>query len=258
MVSKPDTSTHRNRRSRWIVALICATLAPSCREQTSNPQVRPEETAHVPSYPELPWPDVVQRIESGDVTWIVPVSNQRVFVTMKSGAEHATTAPSNAALDALLRRVDPSGRTIVVARKYASYQEIVWRDIPALLTRNSVWVVQQNGGRRVFIETVDEETGPAGFYVTLQPHPGDITQLVPKKYPNGRMVKHIDVREISWPKALDELALDNVSGLFLAHGDLVYLSMKDRRTLLTVNPSGDELTRWLKTYRPDFDGITVE
>jgi hypothetical protein len=92
----------------------------------------------------------------------------------------------------------------------------------------------------------------------MQPQYGDITPLVPQKYANGMFVKHINVREITWQMATDELTLNNVSSLFLAHGDLVYLHMKDGRQLLTVEPTPEEALTWLKKFRPDFNHITVE
>lgn len=247
-----------------VPALVLVVLASSCQDRASAPQIRPEESPPVqksppmPADPELGWLEVTKHIEAGNVTWVVPALDRRVFVTLKNGHEHVTTAPTNSALDELLKRVDPSKKTIAVARKYANYREIAWRDIPAFIARSKILVVQQNGGRRVLIDTVDEESAPNGFYVTMQPHDGDITPLVPEKYPNGMFVKHIKVREISWQMATDELTLNNVSSLFLAHGDVVYMHTKDGRHLMTVEPSREEANSWLKTYRPDFQNITVE
>jgi len=243
---------------RTLVVLTLLILSSGCQEPTSKPQIRPEELPKAAPNLELGWPEVTKHIESGNVTWIVPALARRVFVTLKNGNEHVTTAPTNTALDELLQRVDPSKKNIVVARTYAQYKEIAWPDIPAFVARNKILVVQQNGGHRVLIDTVDEESSPSGYFVTMQPQYGDITPLVPKKYPNGMYVKHIDVREITWQMATDELTLDNVTSIFLGHGDRVYLHMKDGRQLFTIEPNPEEALTWLKTFRPDFNRTTVE
>lgn len=244
------------RWAPWFVAaFVLANVG--CDDRPTKPQIHAEAVPDAPPYPELAWAEVAKHIEAGDVTWIVPAQDRRVFVTLKNGNEHVTTAPSDDAVDGLVKRVDPSGQTIVVAHVYKKYKEILWRDIPAFLNQYKVYELHQNGRRRVLMQVVDGENS-LSFYVTLQPRFGDITRLVPEKYANGMYVKQFNVREVTWQAATEELMLKNVKHVSFVHGGLMYLYTNDDRRLLTVEPSFNEGGRWLAKYRPDFQDITVE
>ncbi|HMY19863.1 MAG TPA: hypothetical protein PKA58_26235 [Polyangium sp.] len=234
-----------------------AVLHSGCEEPKPKPQIRAEAAPEAPPYPELDWAQAAKKIESGDVTWIVPARDRRVFISLKNGDEHVTTASSENAVEEIVKRVDPSGHTIVLAKSFADYKEILWRDIPALLKKSRVYFLQQNGRRRVLIQTMDEDR-PSGFYVTIQPRFDDITPLVPTKYDNGMYVKRFNVREVNWETATTELTLKNIKHATFLHGGLVYLRTNDDRELFTVDSSPNGLSDWLSKNRPDFHDITVE
>lgn len=243
----------------WAPLFVSALVVGSsgCDEPPPKPQIQAEAAPEAPPYPELDWAQVAKKIESGDVTWIVPAQDRRVFVTLKNGDEHVTTAPSDNAVDEIVKRVDPAGHTIVVAKSFVKYKEIVWRDLPGFLSKNKVDRFQQNGRRRVHLQVLAGEHSLA-FYLTLQPRFGDITRIVPKKYPDGMTVIQTNVQEINWETATTELMLRNIKYASFSHGGLVYLRTNDERELFTVDSSPNGLSDWLTKNRPDFHDITVE
>ncbi len=242
-----------------LIALALVIGCPSSDGDKGTPSGHANTAAPAsPPYPEVTWAETVRRIEAGEVVWIVPARERRVFITTTTGTEHVTTAPTDTAIDELVTRVDPSHHRIALAKTYAKYQEVRWRDIPALVAKSTIWAVQQNGGRRVLIDTLGDDHNVPGFYVTLQPRHGDILPQVPQKYPSGMYVKHNDYQEINW-KAATKLMAGELSGIFLGHGDRVVLNAKNGPSYLTIEPTPEGANDWLERHRPGGGhNLTVE
>jgi hypothetical protein len=202
-------------------------------------------------YPEASWDEVVRRIEAGEVVWIVPAAARRIFVTTRAGAELVASAPDDAALRALVDRVDPKRERLVVTRQYQNHREVRWREVPALLATEKVHWVQQNGRRRVILDMVDDEDTAMHGYITLQPRHRAIEPLLPEKHPSGLFVKRFDFDEITWPEAKRIMRAHDVS-VSLAHVGRVIVRVKGskQRPYLTIEPTTNDAAHWIQANKP--------
>jgi hypothetical protein len=222
--------------SRFAPLLAVLVLPPGCAKPaqegtqaasaaTSASAVGPASTGTNLQYQPATWDELAALVRRREPRWIVHTTARRIYVATARNLGYVADEPAAGALKKLLDDVDPSHAEIGIV----TYDEIPWPDAARLIDDNLIIWAEQRDGRRVYLHDRTR------WLFTLEPAVDDIRRRL-EAVDKLIALKFQTHQEIPWRETLALLRADAVRRVAALHGRRVYLTTRDDKNLVSVQP----------------------